>query len=113
MCTCFTKTQFVDSVNLFDCNRWPQFTRVVVFGHHGADHNGLRHAACLCWLAFAGPFPYSTKSPSMSVSRFVVAAMFNGSPADIAAENGMVAVIDGNVVVSHLTTFSIDEDRNS
>ncbi len=81
--------------------------------------SGTQHAPC--WLALAGPFLYSTNSPSMSVSRFAVygqkivqdaavAATFNGNPTDIAGDSGMVAVIDGNGVVSHLTTFSVDED---
>jgi hypothetical protein len=76
-----------------------------------------------CWLALAGPFLYSSNSPSMSISRYAVygqkivqdlavAAQLSGSPTDIAATAGMVAVIDGNGPVSHLSMFSIDEDGN-
>jgi hypothetical protein len=39
-----------------------------------------------------------------------VAASFNGNPTDIASGEGLVAVIDGNGSLSHLSTFSVDED---
>lgn len=76
-----------------------------------------------CWLALAGPFLFSSNSPSKSVSRYAVygqkivqdaavAAQFNGSPADIAAAGGRLAVIDGSGAVSHVSMFSIDEDGN-
>jgi hypothetical protein len=76
-----------------------------------------------CWLALAGPFLFSSNSPSMSVSRYAVygqkivqdaavAATFNGNPTDIAAGEGLVAVVDGNGTVSHLSIFSVDEDGN-
>lgn len=76
-----------------------------------------------CWLALEGPFLFSSNSPSMSVSRYVVygqkivqdaavAAMLNGDPTDIATRHGLVAVIDGNATVSHLSIFSVDEDGN-
>jgi hypothetical protein len=83
--------------------------------------SGTQHAPC--WVALAGPFLYSSNSPSMSISRYAVygqkivqdlavAAQLNGSPTDIAATAGMVAVIDVNGPVSHLSMFSIDEDGN-
>ncbi|MGA2275629.1 MAG: hypothetical protein ABSH00_18925 [Bryobacteraceae bacterium] len=76
-----------------------------------------------CWLALVGPFLFSSNSPSMSVSRYAVygqkivqdaavAATLNGDPTDIASGGGMVAVIDGNGTVSHLSIFSVDEDGN-
>lgn len=76
-----------------------------------------------CWLALVGPFLFSSNSPSMSVSRYAVygqkivqdaavAANLNGDPTDIASGGGLVAVIDGNGPVSHLSIFSVDEDGN-
>lgn len=76
-----------------------------------------------CWLTLVGPFLFSSNSPSMSVSRYAVygqkivqdaavAASLNGDPTDIASGGGMVAVIDGNGTVSHLSIFSVDEDGN-
>jgi hypothetical protein len=38
--------------------------------------------------------------------------MLNGNPTDIASGAGLVAVIDGNGTVSHLSIFSVDEDGN-
>ena len=76
-----------------------------------------------CWLTLVGPFLYSSNSPSMSVSRYAVygqtivqdsavAAQLNGSPTDIASGDGLVAVIDSNASVSHLSIFKITEDGN-
>jgi hypothetical protein len=76
-----------------------------------------------CWLALEGPFLFSSNSPSMTVSRYAVygqkivqdaavAASLNGNPTDIAYGAGMVAVIDGNGPLSHLSIFSVDEDGN-
>jgi hypothetical protein len=76
-----------------------------------------------CWLTLVGAFLYSSNSPSMSVSRYAVygqeivqdaavAATLNGDPTDIAAGAGLVAVIDGNGPISHLSIFSVDEDGN-
>jgi len=76
-----------------------------------------------CWLALEGPFLFSSNSPSMSVSRYAVygqkiaqdaavAAPLNGDPTDIAYGAGLVAVIDSNGTVSHLSIFSVDEDGN-
>lgn len=76
-----------------------------------------------CWLTLVGPFLYSSNSPSMTVSRYAVygqkivqdsavAATFNGDPTDIAYGEGLIAVIDGNGPVSHLSIFSVDEDGN-
>ncbi len=83
--------------------------------------SGTQHAPC--WVALAGPFLYSSNSPSMSVSRYAVygqkivqdaavAASFNGAPTDIASAGRTVAVIDGSGGISHLTIFSADEDGN-
>ena len=76
-----------------------------------------------CWLTLVGPFLFSSNSPSMSVSRYfvhgtqivqeaAVAAHFNGAPTDIDSGDGMVAVIDGNGAMSHLSIFDVDEDGN-
>lgn len=72
-----------------------------------------------CWLTLVGPFLFSSNSPSMSVSRYLVygnkvvpdaavAASVSGHPTDIASGEGLVAVIDG----VHLSIFSVDEDGN-
>jgi len=74
-----------------------------------------------CWLALVGPFLFSSNSPSMSVSRYAVygnkivqddavAASLNGDPTDIAYGEGLVAVIDSNGTVSHLSIFSVGAD---
>ncbi|HUB82535.1 MAG TPA: hypothetical protein VMB03_27245 [Bryobacteraceae bacterium] len=76
-----------------------------------------------CWLTLEGPFLFSSNSPSMSISRYAVygqkivqdaavAATLNGDPTDIAFAGGMIAVIDGNGPVTHLSMFSVDEDGN-
>jgi hypothetical protein len=76
-----------------------------------------------CWLTLVGPFLFSSNSPSMSVSRYAVygehivqdaavAASLNGDPTDIAYGSGLIAVIDGNGPVSHLSIFTVDEDGN-
>jgi hypothetical protein len=76
-----------------------------------------------CWLALVEPFLFSSNSPSMSVSRYAVygqkivqdaavAASFNGHPTDIASGEGLIAVIDGNGPISHLSIFTVDEDGN-
>jgi hypothetical protein len=83
--------------------------------------SGTQHSPC--WLALAGPFLFSSNSPSMTVSRYAVygqkivqdaaiAAQLNGSPTDIASGAGSVAVIDGNGPISHLSMFAVDEDGN-
>jgi hypothetical protein len=76
-----------------------------------------------CWLALDGPFLFSSNSPSMSISRYLVygkkiiqqvavAASLNGDPTDITYKSGMVAVIDSNGTVSHLSVFNVDGDGN-
>ena len=83
--------------------------------------SGTQHSPC--WLALVGPFLYSSNSPSKTVSRFAVhgdkivqdaaiAAQLNGSPTDIASRGDLLAVIDGNGPLSHLSIFSVDEDGN-
>lgn len=80
--------------------------------------SGTEHSPC--WLTLAGPFLYSSNSPSMTISRYAVygqkivqdaavAARLSGSPTDIASGDGLVAVIDGS---GHLSIFSADEDGN-
>jgi hypothetical protein len=76
-----------------------------------------------CWLTLEGPFLFSSNSPSMSVSRYAVygqkivqdaavAVTLNGDPTDIDYGKGLVAVIDGNGTLSHLSIFAVDEDGN-
>jgi hypothetical protein len=76
-----------------------------------------------CWVTLVGPFLFSSNSPSMSVSRYVVfgdkivqdaavAASLNGDPTDIASGDGTIAVIDGNGAVSHLSIFKVDTEGN-
>lgn len=76
-----------------------------------------------CWLTLVGPFLFSSNSPSMSVSRYAVygqkivqdaavAASLGGDPTDIASGEGLVAVVDGNGTLSHLSIFTVDEDGN-
>jgi len=83
--------------------------------------SGTQHAPC--WLALDGPYLFSSNSPSMSVSRYVVygrkiiqdaavAATFSGNPADIAYRSSFLVVIDGAGAVSHLSIFKVDGDGN-
>lgn len=83
--------------------------------------SGTQHAPC--WVTLAGPFLYSSNSPSKSVSRYAVygqkivqdaaiAATLNGSPTDIASGAGLIAVVDGSGQLSHLSIFQVDEDGN-
>jgi hypothetical protein len=83
--------------------------------------SGTQHAPC--WVALAGPFLFSSNSPSKSISRYAVygqkiiqdaavAAQLNGSPTDIAAAAGLVAVVDGSGSLSHVSIFHLDEDGN-
>ncbi len=83
--------------------------------------SGTQHAPC--WVTLDGPFLFSANSPSKSVSRYLVygtniiqqaaiAATFNGNPTDINYKGGLVAVIDSNGTVSHLSIFSTDGDGN-
>lgn len=76
-----------------------------------------------CWLTLVGPFLFSSNSPSMSISRYVVfgdkiiqdaavAASLNGDPTDISSGDGLVAVIDSNGTVSHLSIFKDDFEGN-
>ena len=76
-----------------------------------------------CWLALLGPFLFSSNSPSMSISRYAVygqkivqdaavAASLSGDPTEIASGEGLIAVIDGNGALSHLSIFKVDEDGN-
>lgn len=84
-------------------------------------NSGTQNAPCR--LALEGPFLFSSNLPSMSISRYAVygqkivqdaavAASLNGDPTDIASGSGLVAVIDSNGTVSHLSIFSVDEDGN-
>jgi hypothetical protein len=81
--------------------------------------SGTQHSPC--WVTLAGPYLFSANSPSHSVSRYVihgqkitqdeaVVASFNGSPTDITYGAGLVAVVDSDGTVSHLSVFDVDED---
>jgi hypothetical protein len=83
--------------------------------------SGTQHAPC--WVALDGPFLFSSNSPSMSISRYLVfgknivqqvavAATLNGSPTDIAQRGGVLSVIDGAGALSHLSVFNVDGDGN-
>jgi hypothetical protein len=76
-----------------------------------------------CWLALDGPFLFSSNSPSLTVSRYVVygekivqavavAATFNGEPTDIAYREGLLTVVDGSGAISHLSIFDVDGNGN-
>jgi len=99
---------------------------------HANEISLVRHDAVLtvtgsgtqnapCWVTLVGPYLYSANSPSKSISRYVVfgnkivqdaavAASMNGNPTDIASGDGLVAVIDGNGTVSHLSIFKVDSE---
>lgn len=101
---------------------------------HANEISLVRHDAVLtvtgsgtqsapCWVTLVGSFLFSSNSPSMSVSRYVVfkdkivqdaavAASLNGNPTDIASGDGLIAVIDGNGTVSHLSIFKVDTEGN-
>jgi hypothetical protein len=75
-----------------------------------------------CWAALVGPYLFTSNTPSHSVSRFVaasngllldraVAAQTEGTPGDIAAEGGLLALIEGNGGdAAHVTQFRITAD---
>jgi len=76
-----------------------------------------------CWVALDGPFLYSANSPSKSVSRYAVygqkvvqdaavIAQFAGAPTDIAARDGLAAVVDAAGGLSRVSIFAVDEDGN-
>jgi len=72
-----------------------------------------------CWAAVVGPYLFTSNTPSHTVSRLVatsnnllldraVAAQTTGTPADIAAEGTLLALIEGNGGgTAHLTQFEI------
>lgn len=77
-----------------------------------------------CWIAVAGPYLFSTNSPSRSISRLLafgdnvvldspVAAQTGGIPIDVAARDRVLAVIERtDAGLSQLTQYRIDEDGN-
>jgi hypothetical protein len=77
-----------------------------------------------CWLALVGPYLFSSNSPSHSISRVIatghnlmleepIAAQTVGTPTDIVAHEGLLAVIESNGGgQSHLTQFHVDDDGN-
>ena len=77
-----------------------------------------------CWAALAGPYLFTTNSPSHSISRLIVggrhialdepvAAQTGGAPIDVAAAGDLLVVVESNGGgLSHLTQFRLDEDGN-
>jgi hypothetical protein len=77
-----------------------------------------------CWATLAGPYLFTTNSPSHSISRLIVggqlialdaavAAQTGGAPIDVAAAGDLLAVVESNGGgLSHLTQFRMDEDGN-
>lgn len=75
-----------------------------------------------CWLALTGPYLFSSDTASRAITRYVVsgrrviidalvAATTSGGPADIAAEDGLLAVVESNDAAhAHLTQFTVDAD---
>lgn len=75
-----------------------------------------------CWLTLAGPFLFSSNSPSHTISRLIavgrsllidqpVAAPLNGAPTDIASTRRQLAVIESDSATqAHITFFRMNED---
>jgi hypothetical protein len=75
-----------------------------------------------CWLSLAGPFLFSSNSPSHTISRLIavgrsvlidqpVAAPTNGAPTDIASTRRQLAVIESDSATqAHITFFRLNED---
>ena len=75
-----------------------------------------------CWAVVIGPYLFTSNTPSHSVSRLVAAsnhllldravvAQTAGTPADIAAEGELLALIEGNGGgTAHVTQFQITAD---
>lgn|SRR5581483_3264842 len=93
--------------------------RLVALVATGTPGGGGQHAPC--WIAVVGPYLFTANSPSRSISRLVatgnnvvidelVAATTIGAPTDIAAVDGLVAVVDGDASGSRVTQFSVSAD---
>ncbi|HWF46020.1 MAG TPA: hypothetical protein VG168_03360, partial [Bryobacteraceae bacterium] len=76
-----------------------------------------------CWATILGPFLYTGNTASQNVSRYAVygqkivldaaiAAAQSSNTTDVAAADGLVAVIDGSGQISHLSIYTVDEDGN-
>ena len=74
-----------------------------------------------CWVAIAGPYLFTSNSPSRSVSRLVatgatillddpVAAQTVGAPIDIAVVDKRLAVLDTDAGVTRVTQFTVGDD---
>ncbi len=92
--------------------------RQTAFAATGIPGGAGQHSPC--WIAVAGPYLYTTNSPSHSVSRLVaagshiflddaVAASTTGAPIDVATTQGLLALVETGDGVSLLTQFRIDE----
>ncbi len=93
--------------------------QVIAVTATGTPGGAGQHAPC--WIKLLGPYLYTANSPSHSLSRLVatgtniileepVAARTIGAPTDIAAADGVVAVIDSLDGAARLSQFAVDED---
>lgn len=93
--------------------------RVVAVAATGTPGGDGQHSPC--WIAVIGPFLFTSNSPSHSISRLIatgnnvvvdepVAATTIGAPTDIAATDGLVAVVDGDSAGSRITQWSVSAD---
>lgn len=93
--------------------------RVVAIAATGTPGGAGQHAPC--WIAVAGPYLFTSDSPSHSLSRLVatgsnvivdepVVATTVGAPTDIAVVDGLLAVVDGDAGGSRITQFSVSAD---
>jgi hypothetical protein len=81
---------------------------------------GFLHAPC--WNTLSGQFLFAADSPGKQLLRYLVSdnsiffdkpgvATFSGSPTDLAAEDGLLGVIDGgDGTVSNASLFDIDAE---
>jgi hypothetical protein len=76
-----------------------------------------------CWLTLAGPWLFSSNTPSKSISRFdvtensltlaqLIAVQTQGEPTDIDAQNGILAVLESSNNTMKISQFQIDNQGN-
>jgi hypothetical protein len=75
-----------------------------------------------CWITLTGPYLFTSNSPSHTISRLIatgqsilldvpIAAHTTGAPLDIAADGGVLAVVESTGGgQSHLTQFAMDDE---
>lgn len=102
-----------DEVSLIKNNR------VVAIAATGTPGGAGQHAPC--WIAVAGPYLFTSNSPSRTLSRLVatgnavivdepVVATTVGAPTDITVVDGLLAVVDGDASGSRISQFAVSED---